>query len=152
MANMRRTLVHLALQASLMLAASSSALAQSASTAQTHLPIPNCDVDPAKTADPVAVAKAQRDILDYLEHTTSEYSLAGYSTAGGMIGIEGNTLTDWFNSTLMLACGRLVGGYRGRNWVPGSGWQFADTPAYQTSMGTGEPIRVDPGVTGGDGR
>ncbi|MCC7105944.1 MAG: hypothetical protein IT307_12445 [Chloroflexi bacterium] len=148
---MRRALAQIALQASLLLGASSAAVAQSASTAQTPLPIPNCNVDPAKTADPPAVARAQRDILDYLEHTTAEYSLAGYASAGGMIGIEGNSRTDWFNATLPLACGRLVGGYRGRNWVPGAGWQHADTSAYQYSTGTGEPIRVDPGVTGGDG-
>jgi hypothetical protein len=34
----------------------------------------------------------------------------------------GNRQANWLNKVMPLACGRLVGGYRGRNWVAGKGW------------------------------
>jgi hypothetical protein len=91
-------------------------------------PVPSCDVDPNTTADPAAVAAAQRAILNFYISTNLDYSVEGYNIPAEMRVADGQQQSDWLERTLPLACGRLVGGYRFMNWVPGIGWQHAPAP------------------------
>jgi hypothetical protein len=92
-------------------------------TVQTDLP-PDCrGVDPNRTADPVAVAAAQRDVRAYLRQTAATYSQAGFATQGLMIATKGTLHTGWYDQAMALACGRLNGGYKGMTWVRNVGWQ-----------------------------
>lgn len=91
----------------------------------------NGGVDPNKTADPVAVAAAQRALEEFFGHTNREFSNRGYANPWLMREEIGNRQSNWLDKTLPLACGRLVGGWKYMNWVPGRGWQHeaSVTPA-----------------------
>jgi hypothetical protein len=84
-----------------------------------------CNVDPRQTSDPAAVAAAQAAISRFLADVNRTWSMEGYGSSAQMIGTEGNNQTDWYDQTLALACGRLIGGYAGKNWVAGRGWVHA---------------------------
>jgi hypothetical protein len=129
---MRTQLLSLALGVGLVLGSVGTAFAQvrptpgpwpPGATVQTDLP-PDCrGVDPNRTADPVAVAAAQRAVRTYLAHTAANYSQAGFATQALMIATKGNLHTGWYDQALALACGRLSGGYKGMTWVRNVGWQ-----------------------------
>ncbi len=108
-------------------ALSMSAGVAGAQTAPLHAapPVPSCVVDPSTTADPPAVAAAQRAILDFYISTNLDYSIVGYNIPAEMRIADGQVQSDWLERTLPLACGRLVGGYRYMNWIPGRGWEHA---------------------------
>ncbi|MDP8921725.1 MAG: hypothetical protein M3O34_02480 [Chloroflexota bacterium] len=86
------------------------------------LPIPNCDVNPANTADPAAVMMARQHLAEFFAMTNRMWSVEGYSSAEAMRTTLGNAQSDWYDQTVALACGRLQGGYRGMNWRRGMGW------------------------------
>jgi hypothetical protein len=69
------------------------------------------------------VAAAQRQVRAYLAQTAATYSQAGFATQALMIATKGNLQTGWWDQALALACGRLMGGYKGMSWVPNVGWR-----------------------------
>jgi hypothetical protein len=129
---MRTTLLSVALGVGLVIGSVGTAFAQvratpgpwpPGATVQTDLP-PDCRaVDPNRTADPAAVAAAQRQVRAYLAETAATYSQAGFATQALMIATKGNLHTGWWDQALALACGRLMGGYKGMSWVPNVGWR-----------------------------
>ena len=120
---MQRLLLSMLLSVGLALGAVGTALAQPGGQfPQTPVPVPNCSVDPNQTADPAAVAAAQRAIASFYAETNREWSMEGYASAEAMRQTEGNAQSEWLDQTLPLACGRLRGGYQGMNWVPRVGW------------------------------
>jgi hypothetical protein len=118
---MRTKLFSLALGVGLVLGSVGTAFAQ-VPAVQTDLP-PECRIDPNRTADPAAVAAAQRAIRAFLAETAANYSQAGFATQAAMITTKGNLQSNWYDATLPLACGRLMGGYKGMSWVPNVGWR-----------------------------
>jgi hypothetical protein len=88
----------------------------------------NGSVDPNRTGDPPAVAAAQRALDAFFGHTNREYSVKGYANPWLMREELGNRQSNWLNQTLPLACGRLVSGWKNRNWIPGRGWQHEAPP------------------------
>lgn len=88
----------------------------------------NGSVDPNKTADPPAVAAAQKALAEFFDHTNRNYSAAGFANPREMREHFGNRQSNWLDKTMPLACGRLVAGYKGRNWIPGKGWAHEAPP------------------------
>ena len=125
--SLRTRLLSLTLGVGLALTSTGAAFAQTAPV-QAAPPVPNCTVDPRTTADPPAVAAAQRALLDFYLATNLDYSIEGYNIPAQMRIATGQVQSDWLERTLPLACGRLVGGFRNMNWIPGHGWEHA-TPA-----------------------
>ena len=133
---MRQKLLSIVLSAGLMAATVSSVAAQGGQTTGATVPLPNCNVNPANTIDPPAVAAAQRAIASFLAEVNREWSAEGYSSSAAMIGAEGNAQSDWYDQTAALACGRLIGGYRGMNWGPArGGWAHDAPPTARTAGG-----------------
>ena len=83
----------------------------------------NGGVDPKRTGDPAAVEAAQRALDALFTHTNQEFSQRGYANPWLMREALGNQQDAWLDKVLPLACGRLVGGWKYMNWIPGRGWQ-----------------------------
>ena len=90
--------------------------------------IGNNGADPNQTIDPAAVGAAQKALGDFYTYTNLSYSNAGYSNPQVMREVIGNTTDDWMDQALNLARGRLVGGWKFMNWVPGKGWCHCAAP------------------------
>jgi hypothetical protein len=82
----------------------------------------NGGVDAQRTADPRAVAAAQRVLTEFFRHTNQAYSLGGYANPRVMRETVGNGQDNWLDKTMNLACGRLIGGWHYQNWDPDRGW------------------------------
>lgn len=95
-------------------------------TAPTHA---NGSVNPERTPDPAVVASAQRSLESFFDHTNRTYAVAGFANAWLMREEAGNRQSRWLDQTMPLACGRLVTGWKARNWIPNSGWRHEPAPA-----------------------
>jgi hypothetical protein len=94
----------------------------------------NGGVDPKRTGDPDAVAAAQRALDALFAHTNREFSQRGYANPWQMREALGNQQDGWLDKVLPLACGRLVGGWKYMNWIPGRGWQH-EAPSRSVARG-----------------
>lgn len=111
----------------------------------------NGGVDPNRTADPPAVAAAQKTLAEFFAYTNREYSLKGYLNARVMREELGNGQGDWLDKTMNLACGRLVGGWHFLNWLPNQGWCRCAVPAFGATVSPG-PVACEYGPpTAGQG-
>jgi hypothetical protein len=98
----------------------------------------NGGVDPEATGDPPAVAAAQRALEEFFAYTNRVYSARGFANAWLMREEVGNRPSNWLNKVVPLACGRLVGGWKSMNWVPGRGWQ-QESPSRRVARGASVP-------------
>src|SRR5215210_5749317 len=98
-------------------------------------------VDRSRTADPPAVAAAQRALVDFYAFTNREYGPAGYANPQAMREEVGNRASRWLDQTLALARGQMVCGWKCRNWIPNKGWRHeAPPPASQQPSLASAPL------------
>ena len=84
----------------------------------------NRGADPNSTADPAAVAAAQKTLVQFYDYTNRNWSIQGYSSAAQMRELLGNSQSSWLDQSLALARGRLSEGWDNQNWIPNRGWCF----------------------------
>jgi hypothetical protein len=102
----------------------------------------NGGVDPNRSGDPVAVAAAQRALEALFTHTNQEFSQRGYANPWLMREELGNQQDNWLDKVLPLACGRLIGGWKYMNWIPGRGWQH-EAPGRAVVQGVTVPCEFE---------